>query len=64
MPRYGMPSGRAPWVRVVAAVTAVALVASLGYSALAVLAAPSWAGWVLLVGVFGLLVGILSRNDG
>ncbi|MDQ3150462.1 MAG: hypothetical protein M3R63_01640 [Actinomycetota bacterium] len=48
MGRYGMPSGRAPWVRVVAGVTAVALVASLGYSALALVAAPSWAGWVLL----------------
>lgn len=57
-----MPSARAPWVRVLAAVTAVALAASLGYSALALIAAPAWIGWVLLVGVLGLLVGLLVRG--
>jgi hypothetical protein len=64
MPRYGMPPGRAAWVRVVAAVTAVALATSLGYSALALVAAPGWAGWLLLVGAFGLLVGLLARDPG
>ncbi|MDQ3885769.1 MAG: hypothetical protein M3308_01815 [Actinomycetota bacterium] len=64
MPRFGMPPGRATWVRVVAAVTAVALVASLGYSALALVAAPGWTGWLLLVGAFGLLVGLLARDSG
>ncbi len=48
----------------VAAVTAVALPASLGYSALALVAAPGWAGWLLLVGAFGLLVGLLARAPG
>ncbi len=64
MPRYGMPSGRATWVRVVAAVVAVALAASLGYSALALVAAPGWVGWLLLVGALGLLVGLLVRDPG
>ncbi|MDQ3601774.1 MAG: hypothetical protein M3408_11120 [Actinomycetota bacterium] len=64
MRRYGMPPERATWVRVVAAVTAVALAASLGYSALALVAAPGWAGWLLLVGAFGLLVGLLARAPG
>ncbi len=64
MRRYGMPPERATWVRVVAAVTAVALAASLGYSALALVAAPGWAGWLLLVGAVGLLVGLLARNPG
>lgn len=62
MSRFGMPSGRAPWVRVMAAVTVVALVGSLGYSALALIAAPAWTGWVLLVGVLGLLIGLLVRE--
>ncbi|HYZ09337.1 MAG TPA: hypothetical protein VE709_12285 [Pseudonocardiaceae bacterium] len=64
MPRYNMPPGRATWVRVVAAVTAVALAVSLGYSALALVAAPGWVGWLLLVGAFGLLVGLLVRDSG
>jgi hypothetical protein len=49
---------------VVAAVTAVALAASLGYSALTLVAAPGWAGWLLLVGAVGLLVGLLARGPG
>ena len=60
MRRYGMPPERATWVRVVAAVTA----ASLGYSALTLVAAPGWAGWLLLVGAVGLLVGLLARGPG
>lgn len=64
MRRYGMPPGRTTWVRVVAAVTAVALAVSLGYSALALVAAPGWAGWLLLVGALGLLVGLLARDPG
>jgi hypothetical protein len=64
MRRYGMPPARAPWVRVVAAVLAAALVASMGYSALALLAAPGWAVLLLLVGVIGLLVGLLAGDTG
>lgn len=58
-----MPPGRGPWVRVVAAVLAAALVASFGYSALSLLAAPGWAVLLLLIGVIGLLVGLLASGS-
>lgn len=58
--RYGLPSGRAAWVRVVAALLAAALVASVGYSALSLLAAPGWTVALLLIGVIALLVGLVS----
>jgi hypothetical protein len=58
-----MPAGRGPWVRVVAAVLAVALVASLGYSALALLAAPGWTVLLLLIGAIALLVGLLAGGS-
>ncbi|MPZ64073.1 MAG: hypothetical protein GEU83_00610 [Pseudonocardiaceae bacterium] len=60
--RYGLPSGRAAWVRVTAAVLAAALVASMGYSALALLSAPGWTVALLLIGVIGMLIGLLSSG--
>lgn len=62
--RYGLPPGRGPWVRVVAAVLAAALVASMGYSALVLLAAPGWTVLLLLIAVIGLLVGLLGSGPG
>lgn len=60
--RYGLPSGRAAWVRAVAAVLAAALVASVGYSALSLLSAPGWTAALLLIGVAGLLFGLLGSG--
>ncbi len=61
--RYGLPSGRAAWVRVVAALLAAALVASIGSLALSLLAAPGWTMVLLLIGVVGLLIGLLSSGS-
>lgn len=60
--RYGLPSGRAAWVRVTAAVLAAALVASMGISALSLLGGPGWTMALLLVGVIGLLIGLLGSG--
>ncbi len=60
--RYGLPPGRATWVRVVAAILAAALVATMGYSALSLLSAPGWTVVLLLIGVVGLLIGLLSSG--
>ena len=55
MGRYGMLSTNSGCVRAVALLAVVAMVASLGYSALAVLQAPTW----LVLAFIALLVGLL-----
>ncbi len=62
MGRYGMPSGNAGWVRAVALLAVVAMVASVGYSALAVLQAPTWLVLALVAMLMGLLYWLLGRD--
>lgn len=57
-----MPSSRAAWVRVTAAVLAAVLVASMGFSALTLVSAPGWTVALLLIGVVGLLIGVVSSG--
>ncbi|MGH4006895.1 MAG: hypothetical protein ACRDTH_01770 [Pseudonocardiaceae bacterium] len=59
MRRYGMPSSNAGWVRAVAMLAVVAMVASLGYSALVLVQAPAWLVLVLVVLLVGLLLWLL-----
>lgn len=59
---HGMPPGRGPWVRAVAVLAVVALVASLGYSALVMLGAPTWA--VLVVVALVLAVPAVALGGG
>ena len=62
MGRYGMPSGNAGCVRAVALLAVVAMVASVGYSALAVLQAPTWLVLALVAMLMGLLYWLLGRD--
>ncbi|MGH3944595.1 MAG: hypothetical protein ACRDRY_03780 [Pseudonocardiaceae bacterium] len=57
-----MPSGNAGWVRAVALLAVVAMVASLGYSALVFVQAPTWLVLVLVALLVGLLVWLLGGN--
>ncbi len=63
MGRYGMPSANSGCVRAVALLAVVAMVASLGYSALAVLQAPTWLVLVLVALLVGLLYWLLGSNE-
>jgi hypothetical protein len=63
MDRYGMPSANSGCVRAVALLAVVAMVASLGYSALAVLQAPTWLVLVLVALLVGLLYWLLGSNE-
>jgi hypothetical protein len=62
MRRYGMPSGSAGWVRAVALLTVIAMMASLGYSALVMVQAPTWLVLVLVALLVGLLLWLLGSN--
>lgn len=62
MRRSGMPSGNAGWVRAVALLAVVAMVASLGYSALVFVQAPTWLVLVIVVLLVGLLFWLLGGN--
>ncbi len=62
MGRYGMPPGNAGCVRAVALLAVVAMVASVGYSALAVLQAPTWLVLALVAMLMGLLYWLLGRD--
>ncbi|MDQ4094253.1 MAG: hypothetical protein M3143_12925 [Actinomycetota bacterium] len=63
MGRYGMPSGNAGCVRAVALLAVVAMVASVGYSALAVLQAPTWLVLLIVALLVGLLYWLLGSNE-
>jgi hypothetical protein len=63
MRRYGVPSGNAGWVRAVALLAVVAMMASLGYSALVMVQAPTWLVVVLLALLMGLLLWLLGSNE-
>ena len=62
MRRYGMPSGNTGWVRAVALLAIVAMVASLGYSALVLVQAPTWLVLVLVALLVGLLFWLLGSK--
>jgi hypothetical protein len=64
MRRYGIPSGRGVWVRVVALLAVVAMVASLGYSALITAQAPTWLVLLVVALLVGLPIGLFARRDG
>ncbi|MDQ4010699.1 MAG: hypothetical protein M3228_08395 [Actinomycetota bacterium] len=63
MGRYGIPSGNAGWVRAVALLAVVAMVAPLGYSALTMLQAPTWLMLALAALLVGLLYWLLGSNE-
>jgi hypothetical protein len=63
MGRYGMSSANSGCVRAVALLAVVAMVASLGYSALAVLQAPTWLVLVLVALLVGLMYWLLGSNE-
>jgi len=63
MRRYGMPSGNAGWVRAVALLAVVAMMASLGYSALVMVQAPTWLVLVLVALLVGILLWLLGSNE-
>ena len=63
MRRYGMPSGNAGWVRAVALLAVVAMMASLGYSALVSVQAPTWLVLALVAVLVGLLLWLLGSNE-
>ena len=58
-----MPSGNAGWVRAVALLAVVAMAASVGYSALAVLQAPTWLVLALVALLVSLLYWLLGSNE-
>ncbi|MGH3979058.1 MAG: hypothetical protein ACRDRZ_08675 [Pseudonocardiaceae bacterium] len=64
MRRHGMPSARSGWVRMVALLAVVAMVASLGYAALVTVQAPTWLMLVLVALLVGLPIGLLARDEG
>ena len=63
MRRYSSPAGNRGWVRVVAVLAVVAMVASVGYSALVTVQAPTWMVFVLAALVIGMPIALLARND-
>jgi hypothetical protein len=58
-----MPSGNAGWVRAVALLAVVAMMASLGYSALVMVQAPTWLVLVLVALLVGLLLWLVGSNE-
>lgn len=62
MRRYGSSAGPGGWVRVVALLAVVAMVASVGYSALLTVQAPTWLVFVLAALLIGLPIGLLARG--
>lgn len=63
MRRYGMPPANSGCVRAVALLAVVAMVASLGYSALALLQAPTWLVLALVALLVGVLYWLLGSNE-
>ncbi|MGH4013748.1 MAG: hypothetical protein ACRDSL_07395 [Pseudonocardiaceae bacterium] len=63
MRRHGMPSARGGWVRMVALLAVVAMVASLGYSALVMVQAPAWLMLVLVALLIGVPIALLARSE-
>ena len=57
-----MPAGRGGWVRVVAMLAVLAMVASLGYSALIAVQAPIGTVFVLVALVIGVPIWLLARR--
>jgi hypothetical protein len=64
MRRYGMPPARGGWVRAVALLIVVGMVASLGYSALVAAQAPLGVVVVIVVLLVGVPIGLLARGEG
>ena len=62
MRRNSMPSGNAGWVRAVAVLAVIAMVASLGYSALVFVQAPTWLVLVIVALLVGLMVWLLGSK--
>ncbi|HEU0087051.1 MAG TPA: hypothetical protein VFQ77_05300 [Pseudonocardiaceae bacterium] len=58
-----MPSGNAGWVRAVALLAVVAMVASLGYAALVTIQAPTWLMLVLIALLVGLPLWLLVHSE-
>lgn len=63
MRRDGRPAGSGGWVRAVAVLAVVAMVASVGYSALVTVQAPTWLVFVFAALVIGLPMWLLARRD-
>lgn len=63
MRRYSNSAGNRGWVRVVAVLAVVAMVASVGYSALVTMQAPTWMVFVLAALVIGMPIALLARGD-
>ncbi len=63
MRRQGIPSARSGWVRMVALLAVVAMVASLGYSALVSVQAPTWLVLFLVALLIGGPIWLLSRGE-
>ncbi len=57
-----MPSRNASWVRVVALLVVVGMVASVGYSVLVTAQAPFWAVVVVVALLIGVPLGMLTRS--
>ena len=55
--------GSGGWVRVVALLAVVAMVASVGYSALVTVDAPTWLVFLLAALLLGLPIGLLARRE-
>jgi hypothetical protein len=62
MRRYGMPPARGGWVRAVAMLAVLGMVASLGYSALVAAQAPIAAVFVLVALLVGVPIWLLARR--
>ncbi len=60
---HGMPPGRGPWIRAVAVLAVIAIVASLSYTALVAFEAPGWAFPTVLVLVVGVPLLALRRGS-
>jgi len=63
MRRYGRPARSGGWVRVVAMLAIVAMVASVGYSALVAMQSPAWVVFVLAALLIGLPIALLARRE-
>lgn len=63
MRRYGLPSARGGWVRGVALLAVLAMVASLGYSTLVLVQTPIWVVLVLVALLVGVPIGLFARGE-
>ncbi|MGH3942285.1 MAG: hypothetical protein ACRDTG_27430 [Pseudonocardiaceae bacterium] len=63
MRRHGMPSASSGWVRVVALLAVIAMVAPLGYSALVSVQTPTWLVIVVVALLVGVPLGLLARGQ-